>query len=177
MADLTVAQQDALNEQLLEDAFTSALTKILDFIPFDKFWIVEDGYMLGVVHFDLAPGEVRKTQHEDGRRMIIVGTAVGCVAVHEEYPLGHGSFGLEIIAPESVDFIIGGRFGDFFDLAAFSRVLNPHSPSENIGNHLAKLERVMGVHKRVKTRAMEKVEEMELLGQAYTGQSRYRYRW
>lgn len=173
MNDLTVVQQAALNEQALEDAFTNALTKILDFTPFNEAWVVEEEDckdLLAIIHHPMAVGEVHKSQTEDGRRIIMVGTDVGTVAVHEEHTLGHGPFALEVIAPESLDFLIGAQYGDLLDMAKFVRVLNPSNPSENIGHHVAKLGRVIAVHRRVKSRAVEKAEEAELFRHASRGE-------
>ena len=165
MSDLIVAQSATPAQQALQDAFTSALTKILDFTPFNEDWVVEDEgekYLFAIVHHDLAIGEVCKSQTEDGRRIIMVGTRVGVVAVLEAYPLGHAPFILDIFSPESLDFFLGIEPGDLVDLAKFTRVLSPFNPSQNIGTYMDKLERVMAVHRRVKTRTLERAEEAQL---------------
>lgn len=169
MSDLTVAQQAGLNEQALQNAFTGALTKILDFTPFSENWVFEDEgekHLFAIIHHPMAIGEVCKSQTEDGRRIIMVGTRVGAVAVHEMFPLGHGPFALDVIAPESLDFFLGAQSGDLVDMGTFTRVVSQFNPSENIGHYMDKLERVMAVHRRVKTRALEKSEEIELFGKA-----------
>jgi hypothetical protein len=170
MNDLTAVQQQAFNERQLQDAFTNTLTKILDFTPFSEDWVVEDEgdkYIFAIIHHPMEIGEVCKSQAEDGRRIIMVGTRVGVVAVTEMYPLGHGPFSLDVIAPESLDFFIGAAAGDLVTLEVLTRVVSQHNSSHNIGNHMARLERVMAVHRRVKTRAMEKAEEAELFSNAH----------
>jgi hypothetical protein len=176
MNDLTAVQQAAANEQALEDAFTNTLTKILDFTPFSEDWVVEDEgekYIFAIIHHPLAIGEVGKSQTEDGRRIIMVGTRVGVVAMCETNALGHGPFALDVHAPESLDFFIGAMIGDLITLEILTRVVNQHNISENIGHHMDKLERVMAVHRRVKTRTLERAEEAELFGHAHRGPFRY----
>ena len=166
MNDLTVAQQAAANEQALQDAFTNALTRILDFIPFQPEWLIGVTDLSRIVYFDLPAGEVRKTQAEDGRRIIIVGTPIGCVAMHERNVLGHGPFVLDVEAREAVEFMIGANLTTGINMETFVRILDPGTRN-NIGTHMAKLGRVTAVHERVKARAMEKAEEAELFHHAY----------
>lgn len=61
----------------------------IPFIPFDHFWLKGD-YMNGVVTGDYAPslrpGAMFKSQDGKGRRLIVVGTRFGNVAVFDRQP-------------------------------------------------------------------------------------------
>ena len=167
MNGLTVTQQQAKNEQELQDIFTSALTHVLDFTPYKSEWANGLGYMDDITKYELAVGEVIKSQHEDGRRVIIVGTAIGSVVVFERYALGHGPFVLVSHGPDSLGFIIGAA--GQLDIDTFQRILTHYNPRENIGNRLGRIEKVLSVHARVKARKAQSVEEAEIMGLSVRG--------
>lgn len=54
-------------------------------IPFDPSWANGTGYMDGAVHFPLTVGEVAKSVDPHGRRIILIGTRFGTVAVFDRF--------------------------------------------------------------------------------------------
>ena len=54
-------------------------------VPFDPSWANGTGYMDGAVHFPLSAGEVAKSVDPHGRRIILIGTRFGSVAVFDRF--------------------------------------------------------------------------------------------
>jgi hypothetical protein len=158
---------DKTMQQLLDDAqelqsnFTTILTKILDFTPAEDNWFDMFSQPTGVASYPLEVGTVAKAELSDGRRMVLVGTPVGCVAVLERPASEAGPFALEVIAPNSVAFMVDAHSPATFEV--LERIVDWNNLDRNIGMRLAHLEKVMQVHRRVKTRVQERLEEVEFL--------------
>ena len=54
-------------------------------IPFDPSWANGTGYLDGAVHFPLPPGDTAKSIDPHGRRIILIGTRFGTVAVFDRF--------------------------------------------------------------------------------------------
>ena len=54
-------------------------------IPFDPEWANGTGYLDGAVSYPLPPGGTAKTTDNYGRRVILIGTRFGTVAVFDRY--------------------------------------------------------------------------------------------
>lgn len=154
-------QQLADDAQELHANFTTILTKILDFTPVQDNWFDMFGQPTHVTSHPLEIGSVIKTELSSGSRMVIVGTPVGCVAVLEHPPVEGGLFALEVIAPNSVAFMVEPHRSTTFEV--LERIVDWNNLDRNIGARLAHLEKVMQVHRRVKTRVEERLEEAEFL--------------
>lgn len=158
---MTTHQYKTSAQQSMSGLFDGALQGILDFTPFREEWESENIGSSGVVRAELPEGSVIKTEAPDGRRLIIVGTSIGAVALAEVFIPGSEEFALRIHAPLAlhpllaVNRCVGQE--EFFQVVG-------KTDGKNIGHTLQYLEAVMGVYKRVKTRAQEREEEFQVLG-------------
>lgn len=158
---MTSTQQTDMNSPLaMSVLFDAILQAILDFSPFDPNWEVVEGDFSGVTNAIMKPGEIIKTEAPDGRRLIVVGTPIGCVAIVEGTHDSADKFSVSILAPQALAFMlaVGKPVGheEFLLVVGKARF-------ENIGFRLQHLEMVMGVHQRVKTRVQERLEEAQAL--------------
>lgn len=156
-----ITQGQAADAQELQANFTTILTKILDFTPVEDNWFDMFNHPTGAVNHLLEPGTVAKAELSNGQRMILVGTPVGCVVVLERPASEAGVFALEVIAPNSVAFMVDPHRPATFEV--LERIVDWNNLDRNIGMRLAHLEKVMQVHRRVKTRVQERLEEVEYL--------------
>lgn len=161
MTTTNITQGQAADAQELQANFTTVLTKILDFTPTEDNWFDMFQNPTGVVNHPLEVGAVAKAELANGTRMILVGTPVGCVAVLEHPASELGLFALEVIAPNSVAFMVDAHRPATFEV--LERIVDWNNIDRNIGMRLAHLEKVMQVHRRVKTRVQERLEEVEYL--------------
>lgn len=161
MIGSNITHGQVADAQELAGNFTTILTKILDFTPFEDNWMDMFNQPTGVVSHPLEVAAVAKSELPDGRRMIIVGTPVGCVAVIEHPASEQSLYRLEVYAPHSVSFLVDSHRPVNFE--TLERIVDWNNLEANIGHYLAHLEKVMQVHRRVKTRVQERIEEFELL--------------
>lgn len=67
--------------------FTGAYRKIEKTIPYQMEWKDDEGYYSGIHrHVRLESAEMVKTEDENGRRIIFIGTRFGTIAVFDRYP-------------------------------------------------------------------------------------------
>lgn len=161
---MTSTQQADMNSPFaMSVLFDAILQAILDFSPFDLNWQVGVGDFSGVTNAILKPGDIIKVEAPDGRRLIVVGTPIGCVAIVEDIYDTADKFSVSILAPQALVFMLAVDKPVGFE--EFSLVVGK-ARFENIGFRLQHLEMVMGVHQRVNARALEKSAEIQVLGSA-----------
>ena len=65
--------------------FNRRYHQIQNVVPFDPIWANGTGYFDGAVHFPLPPGDTAKSVDPYGRRIIMIGTRFGTVAVFDRF--------------------------------------------------------------------------------------------
>lgn len=123
----------------LSKRFENVVGNILDTVAFDPCWrgTNSDNYE-GAVRYRLAPGQVVRSKDPDnGRRLILVGTALDTVVVYERHAPGKAhTFSLVYNANPALDFLLGGSF---LSIAQFSMVITDYDVHQNIGASLLNL--------------------------------------
>ena len=65
--------------------FEKRFNAIQTFIPFKPEWHNGTGYFDALTRYPLQPGDIAKSRDENGRRIILMGTRFGTVAVFDRY--------------------------------------------------------------------------------------------
>lgn len=123
----------------LSKRFENVLNRIQEVVVFNPYWRGDntDGYE-GAVRYPLAAGQIAKSKDpDDGRRLILIGTALDTVVVYERHAPGKTqTFSLVYNANPALNFLLGGSF---LSIAQFSLVVTDFDIKENIGVSLQNL--------------------------------------
>lgn len=125
------------NKPFVQQSFERAFESV-DKVVYDAEWRQGD-YFNGACNAKLDPGQIvgSTVPGQDGRRMILIGTRCGTMAVFERYSPNVGQpFVLVSNSSAALRFILeSGSMDD----SAFNRVVNPYNVADNVGSRLERI--------------------------------------